>query len=77
METDTFIFDHFYPIRGRIVRDTSKLIKLEDGKTNTIIAYKVETAGFNGDMQVYSATFYLPEEELPIEDKERAIVKKI
>jgi hypothetical protein len=77
VDNDTFIFDYSYPLKGHIVRDASNVIKLEDSKTNALIAYKVETVGFNDNMQVYSATFYLSEEDLPEEDLERAIVKKI
>jgi hypothetical protein len=78
MEVDnTFIFDYSYPLKGHIVRDASSVTKLEDSKTNTVIAYKVETVGFNDNMQVYSATFYCSADDLPEEDLERAIVKKI
>ena len=77
METTSFIFDYEYPLKGKMVRDTSNVVKLVAKDTSSIVAYAVETAGFSDNKQVYSAHFTLPEEDLPEEDRLHAKVKEI
>ena len=77
METTSFIFDNSYILKGHIVRDVSNVVKLVAANNTDVVAYKVETTGFNNNKPVYSAVFYCSEEDLPKEDREHAIVKKI
>jgi hypothetical protein len=76
METTSFIFDHTYTLKGRNIRDVSDVTKLVADNTDTVV-FKIETTGYNNNVPVYTAKFFCPAEDLPIEDKERAIVKKI
>jgi flagellar basal body rod protein FlgB len=76
METTSFIFDYEYPLKGKIARDVSNVIKLIAKDTNTV-AYTVEMAGFSDNKQVYCAHFTLPEEEIPEEDRLHAKAKEI